>query len=76
MKSRRPPESGPWTPPEPISRTTEPADARFSIPGATPTRQRPITEAERDVCGEDPEDQDDSIIDDVTSILLRRPRRF
>jgi hypothetical protein len=53
MKSRRPPESGKWIPPAPIFRTTQPADARFSIPGATPTRQRPITKAERDGCGEE-----------------------
>jgi hypothetical protein len=53
MKSHKPPQSGPWTPPEPIFRTTQPADARFSIPGATPTRQKPFTKAERDGCGED-----------------------
>ena len=53
MKTHKPPESGTWIPPEPIHRTTAPADARFSIPGATPTRQKPFTKAERDVYAED-----------------------
>jgi hypothetical protein len=53
MKAHKPPKSGPWTPPKPIYRTTQPADARFSIPGATPTRKKPFTKAERDGYGKD-----------------------
>jgi hypothetical protein len=53
MKAHKPPKSGPWTPPKPIYRTTQPADARFSIPGATPTRKKPIAKGERDVYDED-----------------------